>query len=145
MTGNFLFGLIFVCVGGGLGAIFIAVGILTGELLFSFIGGGIGIIFVAIGLPFLFQIYKNKRIDNDIINNGTIVSARIIDYRGGQGVTLNGAAPLDIVVECIYKGEHRQFVIETNAYSEAKYPIGARLQIAIGRDKVVIVPKSLEF
>lgn len=145
MTGYFLFGFIFVCIGGGLGVIFLTIGILTREILFSLIGGGIGIIFVFIGLPFLIKSLKDKRIVNEIIHNGTIVQAKIIDYRGGQGVTFNGVSPLNIVVECIYRGEHRQFVVETSAYSESQYPIGARLQIAIGKDRVVIVPKTLEF
>lgn len=145
MTGYMLFGLLFVSIGGGLGVIFIVLGILTGEILFSLIGGGIGIIFVAIGLPFLLRSLKQRKVVHELLQNGIIVNAKIIDYRGGQGVTFNGASPLDIVVECIYRGEHREFVVETNAYSESKYPIGARLQIAIGKDQVVIVPKSLEF
>lgn len=81
---------------------------------------------------------KNKKIINDTIKNGTIVNAKIINYRDGQGASLNGLAPLDIVVECIYRKKHRKFV-ETNAYSEAKYTLFTN------RDKVVIVPKTLEF
>lgn len=148
----FLFGLIFALVGGGVGLLFFIIGLVAQvddpmfRVMFCGIGGLFFVLFGGIGIMFMLKEKKKQRIAQEILELGEkVYGAKIIDYRDGSGVYVNGMPPLNIVVDCVFRGEPRQMVVETGSFDETKYPIGAYCDLAIYGTEIAIIPGSVRF
>lgn len=144
-----LVGIIFAAVGFFIGVIFTIIGLFVqGDALFTImflgVGGGMGLLFFVMGVAFIvIESRKKQEILNKIQMGEPIYGARILEYQDGQGVYVNGMPPLNLLVECQFRGEYRQFVVETNEHSTKNYPLGGFIDLSVYGNEVLIIPNSV--
>jgi hypothetical protein len=141
---EFLFGAIFMTVGLVTGVILGVVAIQTKQILLALFGLVFILAFCGVGGTTLVMSFKKQHVRKRVLSDGTRVRAKIVNYRYGEGVTVNGVPPIDIVVQCEFHDEMRTFVVPTGKYSESKFPLHSSVEIAILGTDIALVPDSLE-
>ena len=136
--------MLFIMVGVIIGVTFLVIGLTSHQLLFL-LGSLMGFFFVGLGVSILLVEWNKKAKDKKIIKDGDRVTGKIIDYRNGDGIPVNGMPSLAIVVRCDYLGESREFTVETHQYMESKFPINSYVDIAILGVTAVVVPDTVRF
>jgi hypothetical protein len=142
---NILSGLIFIIAGVISAIVFVAAGAQSGEILFMFVGCLMGLIFIAVGAYLVVKQAADITVKNRILREGSTLTGKIIDYRDGDGVIVNGVPPLDLVVEADYMGETRQFIVPSGGYKEKDYPIGAYVDFAVLGVETAVIKGTVRF
>lgn len=140
-----LCGIIFIIVGNMAATAFIASGILSGELIFLFAGCFMWLVFVAMGAYLVSKHVINANLKKKILREGKILTGKIVGYGAGDGVSVNGVPPLNLVVETQYADKLVQFTISTEEYSEKNYPIGAYVDFALLGVETALIKGTARF
>lgn len=142
---TFMFGLIFLLAGIFGFCVMFTVGWGTGQLLFCLIAFPFGGIFMVIGGAVMRGSIAEKKRNQNILDNGEVFTGRIIEYRDGQGVVVNGVPPLSLVVEFDRNGEPAQIVIPSGGNSEEGFPIGAWVDFSLLGVEAVLHQGTVRF
>lgn len=105
---------------GGLGAVFLVLGIGLGLALPAFIGplmfltfGLVGGIFLCVGLGFAVHLHRRRLLREDLLRHGERIEAEILGLEPNPNIRINGRHPMRLVcrytengVDCICRSEN---------------------------------------
>lgn len=132
-----------------IGTLFFVLGVgfwfLRVDSFLSLIFTAMGFVFAVIGFAAMAGPIRERRAAKRALREPEQVmkNAKVVDFVDGSGVVVNGAPPVNVVVQGYLRGEERTLVATKAVYGYTRCQLGSTCDVYIRGSDVVIDPESV--